>query len=66
MAPLSDDEYEYEDISSAAVARLTIVVAGHVDAVRTSFHVMYVLCCGRVGLDRGYIFATCYIHIALL
>ena len=33
MAPLSDDEYEYEDISSAAVARLTLVVAGHVDAV---------------------------------
>jgi hypothetical protein len=33
ISPLSDDEYEYEDISSAAVARLTIVVAGHVDAV---------------------------------
>lgn len=35
IAPLSDDEYEYEDVSSAAVARLTLVVAGHVDAVRS-------------------------------
>ena len=48
MAPLSDDEYEYEDISSAAVARLTLVVAGHVDAVRM-LQTSAVVSCLRYG-----------------
>jgi hypothetical protein len=54
MAPLSDDEYEFEDISSAAVARLTLVVAGHVDAVSlltciACLHILYDLICSDHG-----------------